>query len=127
MNAMIKRWVSILSLCGLMLSPAAEAKKVSMTWFVRANVPISRSVTAISPFLQAKCAADVKTGQLDLTMNGLKRSITPNQNSAFFSRINGKPSEEKYGYNYTILWKVDSSVHQDLVVLTCQGDNFRTD
>lgn len=107
----------------LALCYSAQAKKGSLSWYISPNIPINKSITAISPSLSAKCVTNIKDGQVTLLVNGQKRVMTPKKNSVNFPQINGAPQQNgRFAYGYTILWTV--STHQGgIFSLACEGDN----
>ena len=109
-----------------MFGVSAQAVVRSMTWYLQPNVPVKHSILAISNFLSAKCVTNITEGQLFLMINGQKRVLNPQKNATTFSKINGviSPAEQKYGYTYSILWKVPSPQH-GVFTLVCEGDNHR--
>ena len=89
---------------------SAQAVVRSMTWYLQPNVPVKHSILAISNSLSAKCVTNITQGQLFLVINGQKRVLSPQKNATSFAQINGviAPAEQKFGYTYSIVWKVPS-------------------
>lgn len=123
---MIKINFKYVLLAGLLVTFSAEAKVATMTWFLNPNKTMGKTISAISPYLSAKCQTDISTGRLLLIINGQKRTLTPSQNYASFSRINGSPQGGgKNSYSYSIHWNT-SDRPAGSFTLTCQGDNHRS-
>jgi hypothetical protein len=110
----------------LVVTASAQAVVRSMTWYLQPNVSVKHSILAISNFLSAKCVTNITEGQLFLTINGQKRVLSPQKNATSFGQINGVivPAEQKYGYTYSIVWKVAAAQH-GVFTLVCEGDNHR--
>lgn len=107
----------------LIFNSTAQAKSGSMMWYVHPNQVIANSITAVSPSLSAKCVTDINAGAVKLNINGQNHLLTPGNNTASFSQIEGRPLPDgRFSYSYSIIWKISGNPI-GVFSLTCEGDN----
>ncbi len=113
---------SIVLCCGVSATCLAQRQMIEREMVFRhiaPNTPIQHTVTAVTPIFSAKCSADIPAGELDMSINGKKQTITPTKKTMNLSEVDGIPAGNgKNSYSYTILWRSSLPENTEAVTVT---------
>ncbi len=123
---------SIVLCCGVSVTCLAQEQRKMIERemvfkHIAPNTPIQRTVTAATPVFSAKCSADIPSGELDMSINGKKQTITPTKKTMNLPEVDGIPAGNgKKSYSYTILWRSSLPENAETITLNCIGKTVAT-